>query len=106
MSTAIRDLLHIPDYAPAFRSETVTEPDHLFRDTVCEDCTHAGAVYVEFAVYEPGEGIVKTDAMFCAEHAGDAVLRILEREDLDLDHGVAVSVNPWAITYGAFEVAA
>lgn len=99
MSTEIRRLLEIADCYPDFRGEIVTRPDHLFKDTECEECPNAGAVHVEYTVDDPEEGYVGTDAMFCTEHASAGVRCILDRADRSLDHDTTVSVNHWAIRY-------
>lgn len=109
MTENIRALLGISVYDTSFRGVEVKDPQylhHLFHDTVCDQCDASGAVHVEFAVLDPEEGYVATDAMFCPLHASDGVRCILDREGLSQDHGVVASVNAWAIRYGAFAVRA
>lgn len=105
MNTSIRDLLNIPDFAPDFQEVVVTDPNHLFKDTECEECDHPAAVYIEYTVLDDDEGFIATDAILCLSHAESAVRCVLERTDRSIDHGTTVSVNYWAIRYGFERVA-
>jgi hypothetical protein len=102
----IRGLLDIPDHAPSFTGDVMKRNvDHQFADTECDECFNAGAVYVEYVVDDPDEGLVKTDAMFCGAHAGEGVRCILDRADRSIDHDTDVTVNYWAVQYQTFPAA-
>ncbi len=101
-TTYIRGLLDISEYAPHFTGTVTKRADHLFADAECDECTQSAAVYVEYGVDDPDEGIIATDATLCAEHSRDGLICILDREDRDEDSGVEVTLNYWAARYGAF----
>ncbi|MGX1809716.1 hypothetical protein ACWIGI_28680 [Nocardia sp. NPDC055321] len=97
----IRGLLGIPDWAPRFAG-IVDRDGKAFRDhPVCDHCTKHGAVYVEYVVDSEGEW-VSTDAMLCGDHASDEVRGILDNPGRSVDHDTDITVNYWAIQYGAF----
>ncbi|MFE3052298.1 hypothetical protein [Nocardia sp. NPDC059239] len=101
----VRSVLDIPDWAPRFTGIVDREAKEFRDHPVCDCCDMFGAVYVEFTVDDPEDGWIVTDAMFCAEHASDEVRCILDREDRSIDHDTDVTVNYWAIQYGAFSAA-
>ncbi|MFE2994159.1 hypothetical protein ACFXG4_03995 [Nocardia sp. NPDC059246] len=97
----VRSVLDIPDWAPRFTGIVDLDATE-FRGTACDCCEQPAAVYVEFTVNDEVDGLIGTDATFCAEHASDEVRCILDREDRSIDHDTDVTVNYWAIQYGAF----
>ncbi|MFF4026942.1 hypothetical protein ACFYY5_29240 [Nocardia elegans] len=97
----VTDLLEIPSFAPTFVGYIDRDPKQ-FRDSVCEECDAPAAVYIEYTVDEPGEGYTPTDCSLCAEHAVPGVRVLLDREDRSHDHDFDVTVNYWAMVYGAF----
>ena len=98
----VGELLEIPRFAPLYTGWIDRDPNR-FHDWTCDECGHGVAVYVQYTVDEPGEGYVSTAEYLCAEHAGDGVRVILDREDRSHDHGVDITVNKWAKVYGAFQ---
>jgi hypothetical protein len=98
----IRNLLDIPDYAPDFTGYITRYPDRLFKDCYCDDCDESAAVHIAFTVDDRDEGLIATDATFCADCASEGIRFVLDRDDRSIDHDTDVSINYWAIRYGLF----
>lgn len=97
----VRHVLDIPAWAPTFWGY-IDRDATQFRDTTCDCCEQPAAVYIEFTVNDDIDGWISTDATYCGEHATDEVRCILDRADRSTDHNTDVTLNYWAIQYGAF----